>query len=70
MVQWLGLPASTAKSVGSILGPGTKTPQAMWCGLKKKNSACCLERCQKPIIFYIHEHTCEKAYLRSFVAAY
>ena len=36
MVQWLGLGASTAGGTGSILGRGTKIPQAMWHGQKKK----------------------------------
>ena len=30
-VQWLGLGALTAGAPGSILGQGTKIPQATWC---------------------------------------
>ena len=37
-VQWLGLGAFTAKGLGSIPGQGTKVPQAMWHGQKKKES--------------------------------
>ena len=36
VVQWLGLSALTAGGPGSIPGPGTKIPQAMRCGKKKK----------------------------------
>ena len=36
MVQWLGLHAFTAKGLGSIPGWGTKAPQAVQCGKKKK----------------------------------
>ena len=35
MIQWLGHHSSTAGSVGSISGWGTKTPKAMRCGKKK-----------------------------------
>ena len=35
-VQWLGLRASTAGSVGLIPGQETKTPHAVWCDQKKK----------------------------------
>ena len=35
-VQWLGLRASTAGGMGSIPGWGTKNPQAVRCGQKKK----------------------------------
>ena len=35
-VQWLGLHAFTAEGPGSIQGWGTKIPQAMQCGQKKK----------------------------------
>ena len=35
-VQWLGLCAFTAVGLGSIPGRGTKIPQAMQCGQKKK----------------------------------
>ena len=38
MVQWLGLYAFTAKGLGSIPGWGTKIPQAVWCGQKKKKT--------------------------------
>ena len=34
MVQWLGLCAFTDEGVGSVPGPGSKIPQAMWCGQK------------------------------------
>ena len=36
MVQWLALGASTAGGTGSSPGWGTKIPQAMWHGQKKK----------------------------------
>ena len=36
VVQWLGLHAPTARSPGSIPGEGTKIPQAMQSGPKKK----------------------------------
>ena len=38
-VQWLGLHASNAGSVGSIPVPGTKIPHAAWHGqkIKRKN---------------------------------
>ena len=36
MVQWLRLRASTAGSMGSILGQGTKIPQARQRGVAKK----------------------------------
>ena len=36
MAQWLGLHAFTAKAQGSIVGCGTKIPQAMLHGKKKK----------------------------------
>ena len=36
-VQWLGLSTFTALAPGSILGRGTKIPQAMWSGHKKQN---------------------------------
>ena len=32
VVQWLRLYAFTAKGMGSILGQGTKAPQAACCG--------------------------------------
>ena len=35
VVQWLGL-CFTAEGLGSIPGPGTKIPQAMWHGQKIK----------------------------------
>ena len=35
-VQWLGLSAFTAEDLGSIPGWGTKIPQAVQCGQKKK----------------------------------
>ena len=35
-VQWLRRHASTAGGTGSIPGPGTKIPHAMWCSQKKK----------------------------------
>ena len=34
----LGLGTFTAEGTGSILGWGTKIPQAMWCGKKKKKN--------------------------------
>ena len=37
VVQWLGLHAPTARSPGSIPGEGTKIPQAMQSGPKKKS---------------------------------
>ena len=36
MVPWLGLPASIAGGTGLIPGRGTKIPQAVWWGQKKK----------------------------------
>ena len=36
MVQWLRLCALTLEGLGSIPGWGTKIPQAMWHGRKKK----------------------------------
>ena len=36
VVQWLGLWALTAKGLGLIPGQGTKIPQALWHGKKKK----------------------------------
>ena len=36
MAQWLGLHAFTAKAQGSIVGCGTKIPQATLHGKKKK----------------------------------
>ena len=36
MVEWLGLRASTARGTGSIPGRGTKIPQAVQLGQKKK----------------------------------
>ena len=36
VVQWLRLRPFTAEGLGSIPGPGTKTPHAAWCGQKKK----------------------------------
>ena len=36
VVQWLGLGSFTAMAPGSILGQGTKIPQAAWCCQKKK----------------------------------
>ena len=36
MVQWLGLGAFTAESLGSIPGRGTKIPQATRHGQKEK----------------------------------
>ena len=38
-VQWLGLSALIAGSLGSISGQGTKFPQAAECGPKKENKA-------------------------------
>ena len=35
-VRWLGLWAFTAKDASSILGPGTKIPQALWCSKTNK----------------------------------
>ena len=42
MVQWLGLSAFTAERQGSILGQGTKIPQAQRCSqkIKKKKNGC------------------------------
>ena len=37
VVQWLGLHAFTAEDLGSIPGWGTKIPQAVQNGQKKKN---------------------------------
>ena len=39
-VQWLGLLASTVGGMGSVLGWGTKIPQTMQHGKKKKKSIC------------------------------
>ena len=36
VVQWLRLCASSAGSMGSIPGQGTKIPHAMWRGKKKE----------------------------------
>ena len=36
VVQWLGLRVLTAEGLGSIPGQGTKIPQAVWHGQKKK----------------------------------
>ena len=36
MVQWVGLHTFTVKGLGSILGQGTKIPQAVWHGQKRK----------------------------------
>ena len=36
VIQWLGLGAFTAAGAGSVLGLGTKIPQAMWCDWEKK----------------------------------
>ena len=38
VVQWLGLCTFTAKGPGSIPGWGTKIPQAMRCGQRKKKN--------------------------------
>ena len=38
MAQWLGLCAFTAEDLGSIPGLGTKIPQALRRGQKKKKS--------------------------------
>ena len=40
VVQWLGLCAFTAESLGSVPGWGTKIPQAVRCGQKKKKRLC------------------------------
>ena len=37
VVQWLGLRASTARGMDLIPGQGTKIPQAVQCGQKKKS---------------------------------
>ena len=39
MVQWLGLHAFTAEGPGSIPGQGTKIPQAVSRGQKKKKKS-------------------------------
>ena len=36
VVQWLRLGAFTTVGLGLISGRGTKIPQALWCGPKKK----------------------------------
>ena len=36
VVQWLAFRTSTAGSMGSVPGRGTKILQAAWCGSKKK----------------------------------
>ena len=36
MIQWLGFCALIAEDLGSVPGQGTKIPQAMWCGQKRK----------------------------------
>ena len=38
VVQWLGLSAPTARGPGSVLGWGTKIPQALWLSKKKKKT--------------------------------
>ena len=40
VVQWLGLGAFTAESLGSVPGCGTNIPQAVRCGQKKKKVVC------------------------------
>ena len=40
VVQWLRCHTFTAKVPGSILGQGTRIPQAMWCSQKKKKKKC------------------------------
>ena len=42
MVQWLRLCVPTAAGLGSVLGQGTKVPNAMWLGqkLKLKKNKC------------------------------
>ena len=47
MVQWLGLHALTAYGAGSIPGRGTKIPQALRCGQKKKIERYYLDRKSK-----------------------
>ena len=39
MVEWLGLHTSTAGDLGLIPGWGTKIPQDMWRGQKKKKNS-------------------------------
>ena len=36
VIQWLGFCALIAEDLGSVPGQGTKIPQAMWCGQKRK----------------------------------
>ena len=59
MFQWLGLGAFTAKGSGSIPGWGTKIPQAMGCGQKKKSSMSCTPELWTyyPSHTYTHTHT-------------
>ena len=57
-VQWLGLCTLTAEGPGSILGQGTKIPQAVLSGQKKKKKA----RQILLILKYIFCHSiCSKA---------
>ena len=50
MVQWLRLCFLTAEGEGSVLGQGTKIPQTVSCGQKKKVGLNLLVR----IFFYTH----------------
>jgi len=54
VVQWLRLCTSTAGSMGSILGPGTKILQAAWCNQKKKTVLNFASWLTKSKIFTIH----------------
>ena len=40
MAYWLGFSACHCHDPGSIPGLGTETPQATWCGQKKKTQYC------------------------------
>ena len=53
-VQWLGLCTSTAAGMGSILGQGTKIPEATWHGHKKKKE----RKKEKPTQFPDYPQNC------------
>ena len=66
VVQWLGLGSFTAKGPGSIPGWGTKIPQAMQRGQKKKKSKtdCHFLFLIKSISFYSHSCSAPVSTLR------
>ena len=48
VVQWLGVHASCWWGPGFNPGQGTKIPQDVWCGKKKKKETTSLMRCHRP----------------------